>query len=529
MIPADIYAATTLQQQIDEAAEGSTIEVTGDYTEDIHISKDITLVGDENSTISGTWEISGGAAVTLEGLQLTADTDGYLLVISDKGNAVTLKDMALDNEGNGVLIDDTALSTSLTLDHTSLTSKRDEGRALGIRGAGSDVNIKNGSVLNTTGRQQAATLHINVLDLANSATVNIEESSILSDNYYAFFSWGGTITANITDSKLSGYAAIYLKEDSINTIQIEGSEIIGSTKYEGSSDNFGAIVLEGSDNQIIASGDTTITNEFLEGATSEEQLILFSSAGNAAENLIQLEDVIMKNTDDTAVAEFVGYNSNENEITITTETSFTDETGEPVPITREADGAFENAYSSFDDALAKAQKNDLVMELLPGTYERENGQIITIKETEYLAFSEAVKEAAKATFPSIALAKISGDELIITANKISLLDDNLTLRVKQSKQLEVVFDPIDTTIQEVTWMIADEAIAKVSDSGVLTGVSAGDTTLTITTADGLSTEYDVTVTQSCVWIPIIIVIGILLFLVCLVKFIIWIIRCICCC
>lgn len=63
---------------------------------------------------------------------------------------------------------------------------------------------------------------------------------------------------------------------------------------------------------------------------------------------------------------------------------------------------------------------------------------------------------------------------------------NATATVKEGKSTTVTATvaPSNATNKEVTWASADTSIAKVSQTGVITGVKAGTTTITVTTKDG---------------------------------------------
>ena len=74
---------------------------------------------------------------------------------------------------------------------------------------------------------------------------------------------------------------------------------------------------------------------------------------------------------------------------------------------------------------------------------------------------------------------------------------NTSVTVKEGKSATVTATvaPTNATNKAVTWTTADASIAKVSQTGVITGVKAGTTTVTVTTKDGGHTAtINVTVT-----------------------------------
>lgn len=70
--------------------------------------------------------------------------------------------------------------------------------------------------------------------------------------------------------------------------------------------------------------------------------------------------------------------------------------------------------------------------------------------------------------------------------------DYMGLNIGDSESMEVYILPSNATEQTVTWSSANPAIASVSADGVVTGVSAGKTTIT-GTVDGVSNNYSVSV------------------------------------
>ena len=60
---------------------------------------------------------------------------------------------------------------------------------------------------------------------------------------------------------------------------------------------------------------------------------------------------------------------------------------------------------------------------------------------------------------------------------------SIELEVGKSYLLKASISPTDATNQNVTWSSLDEGVASVN-SGLVTGVSAGETTVTVTTVDG---------------------------------------------
>lgn len=88
-------------------------------------------------------------------------------------------------------------------------------------------------------------------------------------------------------------------------------------------------------------------------------------------------------------------------------------------------------------------------------------------------------------------AKIHLEEPI---DSISLSETNLELYTGDSKTLTGTFDPENTTADKtLKWVSSDPDIAKVDDEGNVTGVKAGEATITATTVNGKEASCKVTV------------------------------------
>jgi hypothetical protein len=76
---------------------------------------------------------------------------------------------------------------------------------------------------------------------------------------------------------------------------------------------------------------------------------------------------------------------------------------------------------------------------------------------------------------------------------VSITEGDQELEVGQTVQLTAVVEPEDATNKNVTWSSSDEAVATVSETGLVTAVAEGTATITVTTEDGNKTD-SITVT-----------------------------------
>jgi len=80
-----------------------------------------------------------------------------------------------------------------------------------------------------------------------------------------------------------------------------------------------------------------------------------------------------------------------------------------------------------------------------------------------------------------------GGNVAVTAVMIS--PTSTTVAVGSTQQLSAIISPTNATNQAVTWTSLSTSVATVSSSGVVTGVSAGNATIIVQTADGSKTNY----------------------------------------
>lgn len=72
----------------------------------------------------------------------------------------------------------------------------------------------------------------------------------------------------------------------------------------------------------------------------------------------------------------------------------------------------------------------------------------------------------------------------IPVTDVALTPDMATLSIGQTQQLAATIIPINATNIQVTWSSSDNTIATVDNNGLVTAVSAGTVTITVTTVDG---------------------------------------------
>ena len=85
----------------------------------------------------------------------------------------------------------------------------------------------------------------------------------------------------------------------------------------------------------------------------------------------------------------------------------------------------------------------------------------------------------------------------IPVTSVSVSPTSATINVNGTQQLSATVSPSDATNKSVTWSSSNTSVATVSSSGLVTGVSAGNATITVKTNDGNKTATStITVQQS---------------------------------
>lgn len=214
---ANFYA--TLQAAVDAATAGAQIDILKDFT--------LTTV---TTQPSNKYNVNVNKSVTINGngYTITSSTGKRPLVLTGEGNDITIKDLTVvNNKADWTLGITNALTCTLdgvTLDGSNYKGTWNQVLTIGsIDEAGKvKLNVTNGSVLKTN---DAGTAHYDII---------------------AFH----PADINVTDSKLIGWAGIYLKPDAAgSTVKIDDSELV-SKGVKGTSNSFATIVTECGNNDI---------------------------------------------------------------------------------------------------------------------------------------------------------------------------------------------------------------------------------------------------------------------------------------
>ncbi len=146
-------------------------------------------------------------------------------------------------------------------------------------------------------------------------------------------------------------------------------------------------------------------------------------------------------------------------------------------------------WKSSDESIATVDANGNVKGLKAGTVTitvtTENGKTATKKIT--------IKE--KSTSHNNGGSSGSGNDTPTVEPTSVDISGNKEVYVGDSIQLSATVSPSNATNKSVTWKSSNESIATVDGNGKVTGVSAGTVNITVTTANGKSTTYEVKVKE----------------------------------
>ncbi len=232
------------------------------------------------------------------------------------------------------------------------------------------------------------------------------------------------------------------------TVTFEPTDTDDSTEVTWSSDNTDVAVVDDQGYVTgISEGTAVITATAVEGG--------YIASCTVTVNEIHVEDAVL--ADDTPSELYVGQEHTLN--VVLTPENVTDE----VTYT----------YASSDESVATVDERGRISAVQAGN--TEITVTVTADEfTKELTFNLEVKE--------------------IPLEGIAFKEEVTPLEEGQSAQLEILFNPENTTVDRtVTWASSDESVATIED-GLVTAIKAGTTTISATVGDK-EISYELTVTE----------------------------------
>lgn len=136
-------------------------------------------------------------------------------------------------------------------------------------------------------------------------------------------------------------------------------------------------------------------------------------------------------------------------------------------------------YRSFNKAIVQVDESGLVKAIGYGETLVQMKTSKGVKENIYFVVTDI--------YGNEQVDAVKGD-----VDSIDFIDRTAMIRVGKTFQIEPVFYPLGI-YNDVEYQSQNTSIARVSDSGVVTGVNAGTTTITVTTVNDVYAEFEVTV------------------------------------
>ena len=257
-------------------AEGAMTvkDANGDYVLATGVEAKAIVDGAEYATFEEAWDnLDEWSTITLlDDVTLTEK------LVVDKYIAV---------EGNGKTITTSAkklfeVFADFEIYDLNLVNTNKEGRCVDTRVDGIEVTIE-GCDLHSTGSAWAQTITVGGTAMGG-LDITIKESKVTSDNYTAIIMF---VPANIDiiDSEISGYAAIYAKDEASDgnttgsVITVTGSDLASKNSKTGISNTFGTIVLEDEGVTVTVDEASSIKAETTD-ATYQSAILLNGKASS---------------------------------------------------------------------------------------------------------------------------------------------------------------------------------------------------------------------------------------------------------
>lgn len=306
----DASPVKTIAKAITLVSEGGTIYLaTGEYTDDIDISKPLNLVGlgtnkptqestsSQDAYLTGKIKITKAGSTTIKNVKMvraaddsnTAHSAGTAQAeIPVGGIELTISDCCFINNKPGtdnggatsnccIYAYPEATNCTLSINNSDFYLNDKYQRCFNDGSKGPvTFKMENSNIIGS--EDSGKSDHNRPLAFYSpNATIDIINSVISVQHGYGITFAEDEMKCTIDNSEIKGYAGLYIFNNN-HDIQIKNNSIIsGRTLYSGTSDNFGAIVFEGSQGCNLSVTNSIITNEYGNNATAYMWPILFST------------------------------------------------------------------------------------------------------------------------------------------------------------------------------------------------------------------------------------------------------------
>ena len=373
----------------------------------------------------------------------------------------------------GIRVESTTGNASLSIKGSGSLDVEPKGSNSGITLCSSkNTNLDiDGADVTASSPAQYGVYLISSTDATSTSTITVNNGSLTTGgngNVGIYYYWSGTSNAGTSSLTVSGNAVVDTRNSQIMAQNKETVVQVGA-----GSDGNGGIVFNGKNGTVY--GDVTL-QENLEIGEGETLTIPEGSSLNSNGKLTNNGMIINNGT-------LTGEVGGRGTVTpkIITDSLPNGTVGESYTATLEATGNnIKWSSSGMPDGLTLNENTGTIS----GTPTKEETFNFTVTATNSAgnASKEYTLNIKSATVP------VTG---------VTLDQESLTLQEKGSVTLTATVKPDNATNKTVTWESSDTNIATVSEDGKVTAISAGNTTITATAADGseVSATCFVTVTH----------------------------------
>lgn len=163
------------------------------------------------------------------------------------------------------------------------------------------------------------------------------------------------------------------------------------------------------------------------------------------------------------------------------------------------------AISIADMTVLTGAEKDIVVETTPAdaddigkvTYTVEDGTVASVADGKVKGLKAGTTNITATAGTLTTTFKVTVTDEEVPATSVSLNKTEISIEVDASETLTATVTPTDTTDVAV-WSSADETIATVDQTGKVTGVKEGETTITVKLNDTVSASCKVTVTKKTI-------------------------------
>lgn len=336
----NVSPVKTIAKAITLVSDGGTIYVAaGEYTENIEISKPLSLIGsgtnkptkestsENDAYLTGKIQITKAGSTTIENVKMvraanTSYGNGNGMIEMIVANVTLTVDNCCminsksgsENTGGGtnhfITIGSSASGATVNLTNSDLYMDGAYQRAITNRASvGAKIKVKKSQIIGIGTNTQCRPL---ALYNEGSETEIIDSKILLNEHGYAISAECANSKITIDNSEIRGFAALAIREAGM-TIKIENSILTGRQNYSGESDGYGALVFEyGVDptNNTVTINNSIITNEHINTASACMYPIDFGD--KAANNTVTLKDSRLRLTSNQTPAMVYRFNANNN-------------------------------------------------------------------------------------------------------------------------------------------------------------------------------------------------------------------------